>query len=70
MRIRNGIIKLIIVLGVPLIPTLPTIMWLLRVNLETAILSLTCLISLTLPIYFIYFIIWLAILSKSKVMSG
>jgi hypothetical protein len=69
MRIRNGIIKLIIVLGVPLITALPTIIWLFRVNLETAITSLTSLISFSLPIYFIYLLIWIAVLSKTKVMS-
>ena len=69
MQIRNGIIKLIIVLVVPLITALPTIIWLFRVNLETAITSLTSLISFSLPIYFIYLLIWIAVLSKTKVMS-
>jgi len=63
----TSIIKLLIVFVPPLILHLYTIMWTFQVDLAIAILTLFPIYLIFFPYYFLYLLIWVIILAKTKI---
>jgi len=61
------IIKILIVFIPPLILHLYTIMWTFQVDLATAILTLFPIYLIFFPYFFLYLLIWIIILAKTKI---
>jgi len=63
----TSIIKLLIVFVPPLILHLYTIMWTFQVDLAIAILTLFPIYSIFFPYLYLYLLIWVIILTKTKI---
>ena len=63
----TSIIKLLIVFIPPLILHLYTVMWTFQVDLAIAILTLFPIYSIFFPYLYLYLLIWVIILAKTKI---
>ena len=64
------IIKLLIILIPPLIPHLYLVMWAYQVSLAEALFTLFPIWSIFFPYYYVFLLIWIIILAKTKILSG
>jgi len=63
------IMKLLITLIPPTILHLYTVMWTYQVGLAEAILTLFPIYSIFFPYFYLYLLIWIAILAKTKIIN-